>query len=203
MTPHKLHALFPTAVMEFALGRDLSAEELTFLTSQEQTANIGNTTSVNRNILDAPAVQTIREFIDRAVYTYLESVVCPSTDVKLRITQSWTNHSAPGQFHHRHAHPNSYLSGCFYVRAAEGEDRIHFFNDTYERIQIEPKSFNLFNSTSWWLPVSTGALLLFPSNLTHMVETVTAQDTRVSLAFNTFPVGDVGSDMNLTGLKLT
>jgi hypothetical protein len=35
-----------------------------------------------------------------------------------------------------------------------------------------------------------------------MVETVKGEDTRISLSFNTFPVGLVGEEMDLTGLKL-
>jgi hypothetical protein len=43
--------------------------------------------------------------------------------------------------------------------------------------------------------------MLFPSSLTHMVETVQG-DERVSLAFNTFPVGYVGEEESLTALHL-
>jgi hypothetical protein len=35
-----------------------------------------------------------------------------------------------------------------------------------------------------------------------MVETVQGEATRISLSFNTFPVGVVGEEMDLTGLKL-
>jgi hypothetical protein len=35
-----------------------------------------------------------------------------------------------------------------------------------------------------------------------MVQTVTGDDTRISLAFNTFPVGYVGDEQSLTGLHL-
>jgi hypothetical protein len=45
-------------------------------------------------------------------------------------------------------------------------------------------------------------LILFPSSLTHMVQTVESEQTRISLAFNTFPVGHVGDEMDLTGLSL-
>jgi hypothetical protein len=38
--------------------------------------------------------------------------------------------------------------------------------------------------------------------LTHMVEKVNAAETRISLSFNTFPVGYVGNDDSLTGLHL-
>jgi hypothetical protein len=45
-------------------------------------------------------------------------------------------------------------------------------------------------------------LILFPSSLTHMVPTIQGEQTRISLSFNTFPVGTVGEEMDLTGLKL-
>jgi hypothetical protein len=35
-----------------------------------------------------------------------------------------------------------------------------------------------------------------------MVETLQHDQTRISLAFNTFPVGNVGEEMDLTGLQL-
>jgi len=35
-----------------------------------------------------------------------------------------------------------------------------------------------------------------------MVETVQGDQTRISLSFNTFPLGVVGEEMDLTGLKL-
>ena len=45
-------------------------------------------------------------------------------------------------------------------------------------------------------------MVLFPSSLTHMVETVQGDQQRISLSFNTFPVGSVGDEMNLTGLQI-
>jgi hypothetical protein len=35
-----------------------------------------------------------------------------------------------------------------------------------------------------------------------MVETVQGNQTRISLSFNTFPVGNIGEEVSLTGLKL-
>jgi hypothetical protein len=35
-----------------------------------------------------------------------------------------------------------------------------------------------------------------------MVETVKGEDTRISLSFNTFPVGNIGEEVDLTGLQL-
>jgi hypothetical protein len=58
------------------------------------------------------------------------------------------------------------------------------------------------NSESWWFEATAGKLILFPSSLTHMVPEVKGDDVRISLSFNTFPVGVVGEEMDLTGLKL-
>ena len=35
-----------------------------------------------------------------------------------------------------------------------------------------------------------------------MVETVQGEATRISLSFNTFPVGNIGEEVDLTGLRL-
>ena len=43
---------------------------------------------------------------------------------------------------------------------------------------------------------------MFPSSTTHQVETKQGDNTRISLAFNTFYKGSVGSNKNLTELIL-
>lgn len=194
--------LFPTPVAFFNIGRELTDKERDFMLNQETHNNEGNTTSTNRNILDAPVMADLKAFVEEGIEEYLQTVAAPQFDVGLRITQSWLNYTQPGQFHHKHAHPNSFYSGCFYVNADPNMDKIYFFRDGYERIKLTTEKWNLYNSESWWLSVGTGQLVIFPSDLTHMVQTVEASETRISLAFNTFPVGYVGRDENLTGLHL-
>lgn len=197
-----MHNLFPTPVAYFDLGRHLTDEESLFLMSQEQRENEGNMSSKDSFILRHKAMTGLRQFIEDCMAEYFAATANPKGNVHLRITQSWLNYTEPGQFHHKHAHPNSLVSGCFYVKANPDTDKIYFYRDGYQQIKLPPKEWNLYNSESWWLPVGTGQLVLFPSSLTHMVETVTGDDTRISLAFNTFPVGNVGDELSLTGLNL-
>ena len=89
-----------------------------------------------------------------------------------------------------------------YIKANKETDRIQFFKESYQQIKLPVDQFNPSNSDSWWLPIGTGQLILFPSSLTHMVPTLQGDDQRVSMSFNTFPVGYVGSDDDLTGLRL-
>ena len=197
-----INNLFPTAVGFSKLDRDLTASELEFITSQVRYPNEGNTTSENRKLLKSVEMTEIREFIEDAMLEYFKSVHAPKFDVTPYITQSWSNYTEPGQYHHKHAHPNSIISGVFYPQANKETDRIYFYKDGYERIKIATENWNHWNSESWWFEVGAGDLILFPSHLTHMVETKVGDDTRISIAFNTFLKGYIGSDENLTGLHL-
>ena len=196
------HNLFPTPVSFLELGRGFSDEETDFLLNLEQKPNDGNTTSKERHLLDDTKLASLREFMDASVSAYFKEIYSPKNEVSLRITQSWVNYTKPGQWHHKHAHPNSFISGVFYIKANKETDRIHFFKDGYQQIKLPVDQFNLYNSESWWLPVGAGELILFPSSFTHMVEAVKGEDLRVSMSFNTFPVGYVGDDDSLTGLHL-
>lgn len=194
--------LFPTPVAIYKLDRELTEEELVFIKSQETRPNTGNATSIDNTILRNQSMTKLRDFIESNVSEYFKTVYSPKHNVNLRITQSWINYTDPGKYHHKHAHPNSFVSGVFYPQANRKTDKIYFYRDGFQQIKFPPSDWNLWNSDSWWFEVGTGDLILFPSSLIHMVETVKGEDTRISLSFNTFPVGLVGDEIDLTGLKL-
>jgi len=198
-----LHGLFPTPIGFFNIDRPLTDSELQILTSQPQRPNMGNTSSEDRHVLDQPGLEQFRDFIHASMNEFFYTVHSPKTDVRLRITQSWTNHTKPGQFHHKHAHPNSYVSGVFYIQTDPARDRIYFYRDGYQQLKLRAAEFNPYNSESWWFEAEPGKLIMFPSSLTHMVETLPEDaGTRISLSFNTFLTGDVGDDYELTELIL-
>jgi uncharacterized protein (TIGR02466 family) len=197
-----VHNLFPLPVGFFRLGRDLTKTELEFILGQDKHANQGNTTSNNRTILKNKELTDIRDFIEDAILEYFKTVHDPKSDVALYVTQSWANYTDPGQYHHKHAHPNSFISGVFYPQADRSVDKIYFYKSGYERIKVQPATWNHWNSESWWFEVGAGDLILFPSHLEHMVETKVGNETRVSIAFNTFLKGHIGVDESLTGLQL-
>ena len=62
--------------------------------------------------------------------------------------------------------------------------------------------YNIWNSETWWFALETGQLVMFPSSTTHQVETKQGDNTRISLAFNTFYKGTLGSNKDLTELIL-
>ena len=194
--------LFPTAVGFAKLDRDITQQELDFIVGQTQKPNEGNSTSENRKLLQSIELTEIREFIETAMLDYFKSVFAPKNDVTPYITQSWANYTEPGQYHHKHAHSNSIISGVFYPQANKETDKIYFYKDRYERIQISTEDFIEWKIESCWFETGAGDLILFPSNLTHMVQTKQGDGTRISISFNTFVKGYIGSDESLTGLHL-
>lgn len=195
----RLENLFPTPIGFFSYGNLTPAQEK-FLLEQPQRQNEGNTSSEDKYILRNKEVTDLATFIDKCAHEYLMATICPKNDVRLRVTQSWLNWTKPGQYHHKHAHSNSIISGCFYVSA--NDDKIFFYRDGYKRLKFPPVEWNPYNSDSWWFSVKKGDLIFFPSELTHMVEIKSGDDIRVSLAFNTFPVGHIGDEDQLTALYL-
>ena len=199
----RIESLFPTPVGFFSLDRKLSSDEEAFLVNQETCANENNLVSVDRYILDREGMKELKEFVQNCVDEYFKFIFSPKYETKLRLTQSWTNYTKPGQSHHKHSHANSFVSGVFYIKANKDSDKIYFYRDlSNQRLTITQNEFNLWNSSSWWFNVGVGGLILFPSWLTHSVETVQGNDTRISLAFNTFPVGVLGEENLLTALKI-
>ena len=196
------HNLFPTAVTYFDFGSKLTDLELKFITEQETRNNDGNTTSINNNLFESAELAEVARFCEESLQQYFKEVYAPKHDVIPYITQSWANYTKKGQWHHKHEHPNSFISGVFYVQAQKDIDKIYFYKNGYQQIKLPTDNYNLYNSDSWWLGVETGQLILFPSHLTHMVQTVQTDETRISISFNTFLKGYIGNDMELTGLHL-
>ena len=197
-----IHNLFPLPIGSFKLDREFTQEELDFVNGQERRPNMGNTTSKDNNLFDRDEMKGLAEYVNASLDEYLKSVYAPKNDVKLYVTQSWANYTNPGEYHHKHAHPNSFVSGVLYINADPEKDKIYFYREGYQQLKLPTENYNLYNSESWWFETGTGQMYLFPSGTTHMVQTTESADTRVSIAFNTFLKGYVGEDIDLTGLHL-
>lgn len=194
--------LFPIPIATFEFDGDLPIGEFKFVNALERRTNSGNESSDAYHILRLNELSTISDFCEKALKQYAKEIYQHESCVEFYITQSWANFTETGGHHHRHAHQNSLVSGVFYINADEQNDKIHFAKDQYNTIDIPPTSWNLYNSKTWWMPAKTGSLILFPSSLIHFVESTVSANERVSIAFNSFVKGTIGSYPELTGLKL-
>jgi uncharacterized protein (TIGR02466 family) len=204
MTESTINSIFPTPIYMSKLDRALTPLELKFVDKSKKDfyKNDGNITSNNNYILNEKPFTNIKKELDKRVQDYCNKVLSTTDAVTPYITQSWLNYTETNQYHHKHAHSNSLVSGVFYINSDKEFDKIKFFNEGHKTIRIETKIFNLWNSESWWFPVKTGNIILFPSSLSHMVETKEGTNTRISLAFNVFVKGTLGENEYLTELIL-
>ena len=202
-----INNIFPTPVYMTEIGRAFTKQELNFVKEQKKHCdkNTGNVRTKDNYILNRKEFKNIKKFLNKHCENYLKTIICPKENIELYITQSWLNYTEANQYHHKHEHPNSVVSGVFYFDSDIKNDKILFSHPVpYRQIspEIDKTKFNLWNSHTWFFPVKTGQLIMFPSSTTHQVETKKGNNTRISLAFNTFYKGTVGSNSNLTELIL-
>jgi uncharacterized protein (TIGR02466 family) len=197
-----LNNIFPTVIGMQSLERDFTQDELSFFEKSKLdcTTNHGNKSSKDNYILNNPEMASLKEFVLLNLKNYFNSIYKPFDGVEVVLTQSWLNYTEPGEFHHRHRHVNSFLSGVLYINADKENDKIFFFKKDLEQIKIPATEWNINNSESWFFNVGSKDVAIFPSNLEHMVEKTSGEKTRISLAFNSFLKGNIGSNSGLSEL---
>ena len=199
-----IHGLFPTPVSIEKLKKKFTKKEYEFVEKSKinLNKNAGNSTSNENYILNKKIFSNLKKELSEKVNNYFYNTLFISNKVSPYITQSWLNYTETNQYHHQHSHPNSILSGVLYINANKENDKIKFFKSETKTIKFSVENYNIWNSENWWFPVETGYLFLFPSSLSHMVESKQGTNTRISLSFNTFVKGNLGDKKQLTELIL-
>ena len=199
-----INNIFPIPVYMTEIDRGFTKQELNFVKEQKKHCikNTGNIHTKDNYILNRKEFKNIKKFLNKHCKNYLDTVICPKNNLELYITQSWLNYTEADQYHHKHEHPNSVVSGVLYFNSDIEKDKILFSKSNSPQIKpiIDNTKFNLWNSETWFFPVETGKLIMFPSSTTHQVENKKGKNTRISLAFNTFYKGTIGSNPYLTEL---
>jgi len=201
----RIYPIFPEPVFFSRLKRVLTKEELRTIHKfkKKKTSNEGNTVSYEKYVLKNKALKNLKKDLHKIIIDYFDKIVCTDDSTIPYITQSWINCTTVNQFHHRHAHSNSYISGVFYIDAKKEVDKITFYKSGHKELLLYIARVNTFNAVSWWFPVETGDVVLFPSTLIHGVDKKKGTNTRVSLSFNVFLKGHMGNINESTELVLT
>ena len=202
-----IHVVFPCPVYITKRDTNISSneeKEIGEIIQEGMQSNVSNSMSNNSDIFNSK-LKELKQFCEEQLNRYVKEIMNPKEELDFHITQSWLNVTKRGEFHHEHSHPNSIVSGVFYI-STEADDKITFIDPNMkvkEMIKIEQESFNPFNSSSCFFPSIANELFLFPSWLNHMVRlNEKATKDRISISFNTFVKGSLGSQTNLTELLL-
>lgn len=151
-------------------------------------------------VLQHPELAEIKKFIEEQLEIYCKDSLKMTSP--LRITQSWINRSSKGRAHSYHTHPNSLISGVFYFRLTDSNPPIKFEKPLGSTFLSDISSMNGLNAQSFFPFLKTNDLILFPSSLGHSVDANESDEVRISLSFNTFATGSLGSKETLTYLDL-
>jgi uncharacterized protein (TIGR02466 family) len=195
-----MYKLFPSIVEKANVS--LNQKEYDTLKSfNRMIKSHGNYISQDKYVLNHSELVGLKKRLTNVVQKYHDKIYKPKNPIEIFITQSWVNLTRPGEYHHEHKHPNSYLSGVFYIDVSDG-DGISFIDDRYSVIKIDSEEYDENNGSEWTIPVSNNDVVIFRSDFMHKVDTTSTGNNRVSLAFNTFFRGYVGDDETSSGLHL-
>ena len=201
MKKNELLLVFPTPVQIYKYENN-TEKELKYIESVEwiQQIQSNNFTSKETYLTKHKLLKNITFFFKECIDDYCNTII--NSDQRLVITQCWGNKNLKGSSHHEHTHPNSIISGVFYLRQDSKLPPIQFSKNNQHGMKLNPRSYNNNNAATFLLPCIAGELILFPSSLRHSVPINQSDKERISLSFNTFSIDILGSIENLTHLDL-
>ena len=175
-------------------------------TVPETVAEPGTNGSVteSQRLLDVPEFVTVKRELEQLAleYVHLQGHRVHS----VQIGNSWGNTLKHNEPIHMHTHPNSYVSGVFYL--TDGVP-LNFHNPllTEDLFMVRPLvEWQEDNQYTWQVlkvPIRAGYVILFPSRLKHHVDP-SDTDYRYSIAFNSMPTGSIGDstkELDITGIR--
>lgn len=163
--------------------------------------NVSNATSNDTYVLNSPLCSELKSWLHGHLVKFFYDYYKIDKEVKMYITQSWLNFTENGEHHHHHNHPNSIISGVFYFTGEDLELRFHNDQELFKGFQFNTNGYTEDNSDTYTVEFSSGQLVLFPSHMKHDVPKFKGK-LRISLAFNTFIKGDIGSLPGLTKVEI-
>ena len=182
----------PLSVYEFTGDKDLIDRITSTVADMPIEKNTSNMVSDTDLFYDAELYDWFNSCIEEAK----ENLYIPK-EVKLEITSCWANKTKKLQIHHRHMHPNSFMSGILYLSEDHSGGLTEFMTDNLWWDNFRWLRFgkmpHVGTINQKYIP-QKGKLLLFPSGLLHGVTAVMDKSSRYTISFNTFFSGPISDD---------
>jgi uncharacterized protein (TIGR02466 family) len=201
---HEVHPLFAEPYFRANIAGSISPQQIAFIQGLKMVNNMENLISENLYIFEEPELKSVKDAVQEVLDIYSRDVMC--IPQRLYVTQSWslTNNTNVGM--HGHSHSNSVLSGSLYYCEIPSPTASMVFTRhvSYQQIDLAPEADkrNIYNSPINRLIPKQNDVILFSSRLTHMVEPNASNQSRHSIAFNTFVKGKFGNYRDVSELVL-
>ena len=99
---------------------------------------------------------------------------------------AWINLAPPGEYQEYHIHTNSHISVVYYIKTPKNCGDLVFRSHGADKDMCEMPSSRLTiaNSQTYQVSPEESKIVIFKSNLSHMVEKNKSTEDRVSIALN-------------------
>ena len=151
--------------------------------------NNSNLGTYSDNFFDEELISWFEQCIDQA-----KTKIGLGEDIKLPITICWPNKTTKLQAHHYHKHPNSFLSGIFYLTSHSDSPTVFTFPNAWITEFSGVNFENTIKNNYFKIYPKKSTLILFPSNVHHSVYGHKERETRYTISFNTFFSGSIYKD---------
>lgn len=142
------------------------------------------TFSTEYSVLTDPIFHDLLMQSGQAVLEFAQYYGVSSTE--LACTEAWINIAGNKDYQEYHVHPRSHFSGVFYVAVPENSGNLVLRSHETDKDMFPlpvGKTTPASHKTFSFKPVA-GELILFRSNMPHMVEQNLSEDPRISVAMN-------------------
>lgn len=127
----------------------------------------------------------LRQRIDRHVARYADALEWAVEPGELQMTDCWINLMPRGCAHSFHVHPQSVISGTYYVQMPPGASALKFEDPRLTRMMAAPsRRDDAREAYHLSCPARAGDVILFESWLRHEVPPSRIDALRVSISFN-------------------
>ena len=149
-------------------------------------SNAGGWQSMRR-LWRIPSFLRYYDYFMKEMYSVTDELLISGNQIKL--DSMWININGKGHHNLQHNHPNSDLTGVFYIKS-NGEEsgsivfaNPHSYSD-HTLINLLKDKEKLFSDPKISFPPVDGRLFLFPARLSHSVMPNTTDNDRISMSFN-------------------
>lgn len=141
--------------------------------------------SANQMHIASPTFGELESEIKKHLQKYLKKLELNTTAKTLNMNTCWANIMPSGAFHTSHNHPQSLISGTYYVQMPPKASALKFEDPRYPLFMSRsPLKSNAKNQLHHSLLADPGDLILFESWLRHEVPLNSTKTPRVSVSFN-------------------
>jgi uncharacterized protein (TIGR02466 family) len=144
-------------------------------------SNVGGFQSISFSTLDNKKI--IEDIFIKPATEYIKQF---NKIYKIELANFWINSNNKNDYNFLHNHPESNISGVYYIKTPKNSGRIVFQNG--DLTKMNSKNQNYFDDPNFYsryfIPVNQYDLILFPSETFHYVEPNRSDEERISVAFN-------------------